>query len=231
MKSNYFDTAILIFALSKEAENKRKPFMALQSLGEVLHISTLNKVKNTGLDYYHFDEYLQQGNTFGDRITHATQAIFDKGYQNVIIIGNDTPGLTSKILKDTSKCLKNDTNVIGLSKDGGLYLIGISKKSFDRDEFQKLAWEDSQLSSSFLKLMHQKATNVFCLRTLYDVDSFQDLLKIKLIELGDLAQFTILLLSSLRSIANNIFFENKLLTSFVYQYILGTRGSPLKLFR
>ena len=112
-----------------------------------------------------------------------------------------------------------------------MYLIGISKKSFDRDEFQKLAWEDSQLSSSFLKLMYQKATNVFCLRRLYDVDSFQDLLKIKLIELGDLAQFTILLLSSLRSIANNIFFENKLLTSFVYQYILGTRGSPLKFFR
>lgn len=230
MKSNYSDTAILVFALSQEAENKRKPFMALQNLGEKLHTSTINKAKRSGLNYYHFNEDQQYGETFAERITQATETIFNKGYQNIIIIGNDTPGLTSAMLKDTSKYLKSNKNVVGLSKDGGLYLIGISKNSFDKKEFKNLAWQEANLSDVFLKILHQKKSDVVCLQALDDIDNFQDLLRIKKIELGSLARFVIVLIATLFSSTNKIAYICKFLKSIAYQTILGTRGSPNVVF-
>jgi len=87
--------AVLIFALSQEEEIKRKPFLRNTSLQQDLTSHTLTEVKKTGLDYYVYDEQHQVGTSFGERFTNAITDIYNKGYEAVISVGNDTPNLTN----------------------------------------------------------------------------------------------------------------------------------------
>ena len=98
MKNN--QTAILIFANSAEFEAIQKPFQSSQLLFDALNLQTLKVVKKTGIPYFLSSEKNQTGNSFGERFTNAIQSVYDKGFENVITIGNDTPHLQSQhILK------------------------------------------------------------------------------------------------------------------------------------
>ncbi|CAN0575163.1 unnamed protein product, partial [Ectocarpus sp. 12 AP-2014] len=60
---------------------------------ETLTKETLRKVKRTKQPYFHISEKEQTGNSFGERFTNAIQTVFDKGYEHIITVGNDTPQL------------------------------------------------------------------------------------------------------------------------------------------
>ncbi len=220
------DTAVLIFALSSEAEKIRKPFFALKKLGDTLQEDTLKKVRDAGLDYYHFDEKLQHGDTFGERISEAAQAIFDKGYEQLIIIGNDTPGLTSLMLKKASITLRNKKSIAGLSRDGGLYLIGLIKNYFDKNSFKELAWKTKKLSNTFLKSLRSDNISAVCLPVLSDIDNFQDLFKIQYKRLDSILECIQNILKQLKGLTKVTYSESTLYIRLIYQTILGTRGSP-----
>ena len=76
-------TAILIFSNSAKEDAKRKSFADSQ-LFETLTNETINKVKKTGLPYFHFTETQQEGTSFGARFSNAIQTVFDKGFTNII---------------------------------------------------------------------------------------------------------------------------------------------------
>lgn len=224
------DTAVLIFALSSEAEKIRKPFFALERLGDSLQEDTLKKVKDAGLDYYHFDEKLQQGDTFGERISEAAQTVFNKGYKQLIIIGNDTPGLTSRMLKEASVTLRNKKSIAGLSRDGGLYLIGLIRKFFDKKDFKNLAWKTKKLSTTFLENLCSNNVSTVCLPVLSDIDNFQDLFKIQYERLDSILECIQRILKQLRDLKRTTYSKNTLFIRLIYQAILGTRGSPFTFY-
>ena len=72
-------TAILIFANSAKEEANANPLQIVLFF-ETLTNETINKVKQTGLPYFHFTEKQQIGNSFGARFTNAIQSVFDKGF-------------------------------------------------------------------------------------------------------------------------------------------------------
>ncbi|WP_299680016.1 DUF2064 domain-containing protein [uncultured Dokdonia sp.] len=230
MKKTNLDTAILVFALSPEAEKVRKPFFALEKLGSLLQKDTLKKVQETGFDYYHFDESLQEGATFGERISQAAQTIFNKGYHQLLIIGNDTPSLTSQILKKAALAICDQRGVAGLSKDGGLYLIGLSRKHFDKKSFKELAWQTKNLRNTFLESLSSKNISTVCLPILNDIDNFKDLYTIQYKPLGSILECIRAILRKLENNEKISCSNNKLLIRFVCQTILGTRGSPATFF-
>nr|WP_321232120.1 DUF2064 domain-containing protein [uncultured Psychroserpens sp.] len=167
-------TAILIFANSAKFEAIQKPFQSSEILFDVLNTRIIEIAKQTGLPYFLSSEKNQTGATFGERFTNAIQSIYDKGFESVITIGNDTPHLeTNHILKAVNQLQKNDI-VLGPSKDGGFYLMGLKASHFNTETFSKLPWQTSRLHRSISRLVVAKRSTLSYLETLSDIDILSD---------------------------------------------------------
>ncbi len=167
-------TAILIFAYSAEEEIKYKPIENGQKLFDTLTGQTLNKVGKSKLPYFHYSEKHQIGNTFGERFANAIQAIFDKGYENIITIGNDSPQLKTEHLLKACQEIQDNKVVFGPSIDGGFYLMGISKRLFNSSQFKDLPWQTQRIRNTILEIEAIQKCDVCYLPTFIDVDSLQD---------------------------------------------------------
>ena len=71
----------------------------------------------------------QTGSTFAERLEHAVAGAFADGWQQLVVIGGDTPTLDASHLRDAFACLDAATGrqaVIGPACDGGYYLLGLN---------------------------------------------------------------------------------------------------------
>jgi hypothetical protein len=173
-KLNTNKTAILIFANSAEQEAFSKPFKSSALLFDALNHQTLQKVEKTGIPYIISSEKEQVGTTFSERFTNAIQSVFDKGYEQIITLGNDTPHLQSCQILQTVEQLKTNDIVLGPSLDGGFYLMGLRKSQFNRNTFLNLPWQTSELIRSISRLITAKKIRLFTLEVLRDIDSVTD---------------------------------------------------------
>lgn len=172
---NNKNTAILIFANSALIEAERKPFNSAETLFKTLNTEVESKAKNAGFPYFIISEDKQIGDSFGERFTNAIQTIFNKGFVNIITVGNDTPHLKTAHINETIAKLQTNNLVIGPSQDGGFYLMGISKHVFNAEAFKKLPWQTSTLTKTFLNLASKKNIAFTTLERLYDIDDLQDI--------------------------------------------------------
>lgn len=168
-------TAILVFANSSQEELKHKTIINGNVLFNELTAHTLKTVEKSKLPYFHISEKEQIGTCFGERFINAIQAIFDKGYEKVITIGNDSPQLKVGHILEASNQLDARKFVLGPSVDGGFYLMGIHKSQFNASIFKKLAWQTSNLSKQILRLIAISAIETVQLQTLYDIDTVNDI--------------------------------------------------------
>lgn len=167
-------TAVLIFANSSTEELKYKPFKKGQLLFDALTQHTLDTVKKTGLPYFHVSEKKQKGNTFGERFTNAVASVYEKGFNAVITIGNDSPQLKPQQLLLTAQHLEKNSFVLGPSHDGGFYLMGISKSQFKASIFKKFAWQTASLCNQIMHWAKTSSYSSIKLRALLDVDTQED---------------------------------------------------------
>jgi len=172
--TSYLKTAILVFANSAHEELTHKPILKGEVLFEALTQDTLNKVKNSGLPYFHSSEKEQKGTSFGERFTNAIQAIFDQGFENIITIGNDSPQLKTSHLTDAHAALTQGKTVLGPSLDGGFYLMGLHKSDFDAERFKRLPWQRLNLFNRISDLLAQSDCELHRLQILGDIDHFED---------------------------------------------------------
>ncbi len=129
-------TAILVFARSSKEETVHKSIYNGAQLFDSLTDYTLEIASKTHLPYFHFSEEQQIGDTFGERFINAIQAVFEKGYEQVITIGNDTPQLKVSHIIEAEKQLSSNKSVLGPSADSGFYLMGLHKSQFDHYAFR-----------------------------------------------------------------------------------------------
>lgn len=169
------NTAILIFANSAEEDARHKTSVPNPRLFQELTSHTLQIVKNTGLPFFHFTEKEQQGNSFGQRFSNAIQSIYDRGYENVITVGNDSPELGAHHLIEASKQLKQGKTVLGPALDGGFYLMGLHHSNFDAHLFQKLPWQRVSLFAKISQLFETSDSTLFILPILRDIDILEDI--------------------------------------------------------
>ena len=167
-------TAILIFANSAQKEAERKSFLSKEAFSK-LNAQTLKIVRKSGIRYFHFSENQQVGDSFGERFTNAIESILNRGFQNIITIGNDTPHLKTKHLLETQKQLEQKDLILGPSKDGGFYLMGIKKEHFNKEVFLKLPWNKSNLRKAVAKVSRVKKLKIDFLELLNDIDKKQDI--------------------------------------------------------
>jgi glycosyltransferase A (GT-A) superfamily protein (DUF2064 family) len=167
-------TAILVFANSAEKEVISKSIQSVDMF-DMLNAETLKTVKKTGLPYFHYSEKEQQGKTFAVRFSNAIQSVYDKGFDTVITLGNDTPHLKVSHILKAEQQLKSSDYVLGPSSDGGFYLMGFKKVYFNKDKFETLPWQTSKLQRHFNNALEQQSFSVSYLETLSDLDEISDI--------------------------------------------------------
>jgi len=170
------DTAILLFSNTSTHEALEKQIVNSEYLFKHLHDKAFAKAQKTNLTVFHFNEKNQIGNTFGERISNAIASVFNKDYESVIVIGNDSPELHVNHIIDANKNLEKGKNTIGPSLDGGVYLFSIAKHQFQKDKFAVLPWKTSKLSKSLHDFLLTNVKNIHVLESLKDIDSEKDLL-------------------------------------------------------
>ncbi len=218
-------TAILIFANSAQVDGIAKPFKSSSAVFEHLNNHVLKKVKQTGLPFVLSTENDQIGNTFGERFTNAIQKVYDLGFENIITIGNDSPQLKTSQLLKTAHYLETEDIVLGPSKDGGFYLMGLKKTCFNRQTLLKLPWQTSRLVKSISTLIVKSKIRLHTLPVLADIDTLSDLKAVlssfKTLPI-QLKQLLVSLLKEINSIRTNF----NILISFFFLNNPFNKGSP-----
>nr|WP_321221939.1 DUF2064 domain-containing protein [uncultured Psychroserpens sp.] len=226
MKNN--KTAILIFANSAEFEATQKRFQSSKTLFNALNKQTVAVVEKTGLPYFLSSEKDQNGFSFGERFTNAIQSIYDRGYDNIVTIGNDTPHLKPQHIYKAVTQLQQSDVVLGPSKDGGFYLMGLKKSHFNAEAFLQLPWQTSILNQSISKLLSTYKVTVTYLEILSDIDTFLDV-KTVLNSFKHLSKYIKQLLQQYISVEKKIrtFLFSSVETNL--QKLLFNKGSPVLL--
>ncbi len=165
----------MIFANSAVAETRHKKTVANLDLFRALNERAVKTAKASALPYFHFTEKEQQGTTFGERFSNAIQAIYDKGYKNVITIGNDSPQLKASHIIEAEKQLQLGKTVLGPSSDGGFYLMGLHHSNFDPTLFLRLPWQRFGLFNKISQLFESYDSHLYRLPVLHDIDTVADI--------------------------------------------------------
>lgn len=222
------NTAILVFANSSQEEAKHKGIPQSQKLFDALTAQTLKTVEKSQLPFFHFSEDRQVGETFGERFTNAIDALFQKGYEHVITIGNDAPQLTATHIREAEKQLLSKKFVLGPSTDGGFYLMGLHKSHFRPTEFKKLAWQTSSLCKQLFQQITKTNTSVFRLEYLFDIDTVEDIKSIVNYNCQVSKEIRFLLLQVLNAPKLRIK-ESSFYYNFLHSNVYRNKGSPIAL--
>lgn len=168
-------TALLIFAQTASKDAKDKSILSVKRnlpFFEALNAHTGAQANAAGIDAFWFTEKHQKGQGFGERITHAISEVLDKGFQNVIVIGNDCPDLQVADILLAREKVQGGQLVLGPDQRGGAYLIGLSKEIFQQKEFEAIPWQTSKTLDALAALHEPKAC--FLLGQKHDLNNASD---------------------------------------------------------
>lgn len=218
-------TAVLLFAQSDKVESALKPIASSKRQNDLLwhklNQRVLQTVRKTKLPYFISDENTQEGTNFGDKLSHAIESVFNQGFKKVIVIGNDSPGLTSKIITEANEELQKNNWVFGPDFKGGTYLIGVSKAKYDKSLFSKIDWHTNHVLEQLKTLSFEDYKALSLLSDFNTLADFNNILK-------GFSFFS----SFINSLCSLLFYQHSLKSFFNEQYtynILGfnfNKGSP-----
>jgi rSAM/selenodomain-associated transferase 1/rSAM/selenodomain-associated transferase 2 len=117
----------------------------------------------------------QEGNDLGSRMKSAFEKVFSTGTQKVIIIGSDIPDLSAEIINKAFAYLDGSDVVIGSSKDGGFYLLGMKKMYAEL--FEGIEYSTAKVFSETLSRIKELKLSCKLLPELQDIDTEEDLIR------------------------------------------------------
>ena len=181
-------TAILLFSREPSEDAEIKSTENLRKLSNSCFENSLfliyKAISNSNLDFFisttkekgeeYFSKFgcpliIQPDKTFGEKFYESIKKVFNNGYDNIVVIGNDTPSLKLSDITFAAKHTSKNNSVIGPSKDGGFYLFSLNK-----NDFKKIA------PFKFISINYQQSNTFFELISLLnDLSIFQYLLKQK----------------------------------------------------
>ena len=116
---------------------------------------------------------LQKGADLGEKMCNAISEVLDLGYESCILIGSDIAELRKDHLNTAFNKLENADIVFGKTVDGGYYLVGMKKAV--KEVFEVEQYGNSEVLASTLKKLSKLGLNVAYTKTLYDIDTKEDL--------------------------------------------------------
>lgn len=175
------NTAVLLFIRSGHEEARVKNFGAHLhhhsrcKIARLLNANARKVAASAGVPVVVLTGAQQRGSTFGERFANAIESTFQLGYENVVAIGNDCLSLSQSLLKKAIQRLLINDFVIGPSKDGGVYLLGLKARCFNKNKFEHLPWQTGNLLESLLR--HTGGHSINCLPPAIDADDEASLIQ------------------------------------------------------
>lgn len=115
----------------------------------------------------------QQGDGLGERMSYAFAEAFQLGYERVLLIGTDIPGITSDILKEAFQSLEKYDAVVNPTEDGGYYLIGLKEA---RDDIWDVPhYGSNTVLQDTLCRLEEAGLQVFTGQECRDIDTKEDM--------------------------------------------------------
>ena len=114
----------------------------------------------------------QSGEDLGRRMAAAFRSAFDEGCRRPLLIGTDCPGVTAELLDEATAALAERDLVLGPSRDGGYWLIGMARPL---PVFHGVEWSTASVLSRTLQRARRHGLRVHLLAELSDVDLPEDL--------------------------------------------------------
>jgi rSAM/selenodomain-associated transferase 2/rSAM/selenodomain-associated transferase 1 len=113
----------------------------------------------------------------GQRLHGAFLTAFSAGHPSAIAIGTDVPGITAGHLREALAALRTHDLVLGPARDGGYYLIGMSRPH--PSLFEQIEWGTATVHRDTLVAAQQAGLSVAPLEPLSDVDLPGDLVALR----------------------------------------------------
>lgn len=120
-----------------------------------------------------YDKRLQQGDDLGERMKYAFEQAFASGFERAVVIGSDCAELEQNHIKDAFRALENRDIVIGPSKDGGYYLLGMNAPH--PRLFEEISWSTASVFEDTMSRIRELDLSCEILPVLNDIDTEEDL--------------------------------------------------------
>ena len=128
----------------------------------------------------------QRGGDLGERLRHAFDELLTDDRDLALILGSDTPPLTSTHIRAAFAALETCDVVLGPTVDGGYWCIGLKRPS--PELFRDIPWSTREVLTRTLVLAHGAGRRVATVATLDDLDTPHDLaLLVGMLAAGTLA--------------------------------------------
>ena len=122
---------------------------------------------------------LQSGADLGERMKRAFEQSFENSAKRVVLIGTDCPEINTSVIAEAFEELGDHEVVIGPAEDGGYFLIGMSKPNYQI--FDQKQWGGENVLIDTIKDLTFNNVSFIVLDMLYDVDTYEDAMRAKLI--------------------------------------------------
>ncbi len=123
---------------------------------------------------YGFRCFPQRGRDLGERMKNVFDDLMKEGYKNVVLVGSDVPALPLRFLEEAFSALKESEEVVlGPSRDGGYYLIGMKQRV--PEIFKEIAWSSSNVLAATTEKLGHLGIAPRLLPPWFDIDTFKDL--------------------------------------------------------
>jgi hypothetical protein len=123
----------------------------------------------------HFTRRMQQGADLGARLVAAFAELLVAPDDRAIVIGADCPALGAREIDAAFIALEAHEMVIGPARDGGYYLIGLSRAA--PEIFAGIPWGTAAVFEETMRRARAAELRAFVLDPLDDLDTAEDLVR------------------------------------------------------
>ena len=117
--------------------------------------------------------FFQEGEALGEKMAHAFEYLFAKGYKKVILVGSDIPEINARIIDDAFNALSANDAILSPTLDGGYYLIGFNAHTFTKEAFEEVDYSQNNV---FKQTKARLKTHLIAEgKKLRDIDTLEDL--------------------------------------------------------
>ncbi|QHV93644.1 DUF2064 domain-containing protein [Spirosoma endbachense] len=171
MSIRYPRTAVLLFSLPAHLDAVRKRLAICRGASETkgtkrnrafweaMQQLAVAKVRAAGLTCVHSTEIVSTTDysaPFGEQLRIAVRAVLTKGFDQVIVIGNDCPDLRVSDLRSAANALNQGQLPVGYDQRGGVFLFGLDRRILANRPAHALAnlpWQTPQLGAALTNFL------------------------------------------------------------------------------
>lgn len=114
----------------------------------------------------------QEGETLGDRMYNAFNAVLGAGYDQAVLIGTDVPTINADIIENAFCQIDDSQIVMGPTTDGGYYLVGMNVPV--KEVFGLKRYGDSSVFDATVRAAGNSGFRVAVTDELSDIDEATD---------------------------------------------------------